>query len=238
MTATQAAGPRRLLVISAHPDDIEFGVAGTVAKHVGDGWEVTYAIATSGEAGSQDAADDPAEFGALRRTEALAAATAAGVSDVRFLGLVDGTLTAGPQLQEVLARVFRQVRPHRVFTMRSEQLPGGPFINHPDHRAVGIASLDVCLAAGTTGGWFRHLQLQEGLPSWKHLEDIWIYGPGDAEHVEDISGTIEQKMAALACHASQVTGATLTWVRTRFAELGASAGYDFGESFRILAMRR
>ncbi len=238
MAAPSDGLARRLLVVSAHPDDIEFGCAGTVAKLASQGWDVTYAIATSGESGSQDANDDPDEFGALRRSEALAAAAATGVEDVRFLGFVDGTVAPGAELLEALARVFRQVRPHRVMTMRTEQLPGGPVINHPDHRAVGTAMLDVCLAAGTTGGWFRHLQLDEGLPSWKGLEEIWLFGPGEAEHVEDISATIEVKLAALACHDSQLSEDTLAWVRRRFAEIGKRRGHAHGEGFRIIPMKR
>lgn len=227
---------RRALAVSAHPDDIEFGIAATVAGLVEAGWEVTYAIATSGEAGSQDAADDPAEFGRLRREEAVAAARAVGVTDVRFLGFTDGEVRHGSDLQEAIARVFRQVRPHRVFAMTPRIVTGGR-INHPDHRAVGEATLDVCLAAGTTGGWFRHLALEEGLPSWKGLEEVWLYGPGMAEHVEDVSATFERKLEALACHASQMGPDTLTWVGEHFARLGASAGHAHGEGFEVLRLR-
>ncbi len=228
--------PRRALAVAAHPDDIEFGCAATVAKLVDAGWQVTYAIATRGEAGSQDAADDPEAFGELRRAEALAAAEAVGVHDVRFLGFVDGEVRHGPELQEAIARVFRQVRPHRVFAPTPAVLPGGR-INHPDHRAVGEATLDTCLAAGTTGGWFRHLALDEGLAPWKGLEDVWLFGPGMLEHVEDVGATFDRKIAALAAHASQLSEDTLDWVAERFGRLGAQHGFAHGEGFELVRMR-
>lgn len=233
-------GARRVLVVSAHPDDIEFGCAGTIAKWVAEGGEVAYVIATSGERGSQDAADDPAEFGALRRAEAEKAAAVVGVADVTWLGFEDGTCDERDQsLLEAIARQFRRVRPHVVVTMVPDLLPGGgPFINHPDHRAVATATLDVCLAAGTTGGWFRHLQLDEGLPSWKGVEEIRLFGPGLTEHLEDVSDHIEAKLDALAAHDSQVGPEVLDRVRRWLASNGELAGCDYAEGARILTTRR
>lgn len=231
--------PERVLAVSAHPDDLEFGCAGTIAKWVAGGAEVTYVIATSGERGSQDANDDPDEFGALRRAEAEAAAARVGVTDVVWLGLEDGTLEHGQDLLEAISRQFRRVRPEVVVTMIPELLPpGGMFINHSDHRAMSMATLDTCLAAGTTGGWFRHLALEEGLAPWKGLVEVRLFGPGVDEHFEDVTDHLEDKLEALGCHASQVDETTLDRIRAWLVANGEKAGVGAAEGQRIIRMRR
>jgi LmbE family N-acetylglucosaminyl deacetylase len=111
------------------------------------------------------------------------------------------------------------------------------FINHPDHRAIGQASLDVSMTAGTTPGHFPEL-LDEGLQPWRGLREVWIAGPGLMPNVVDITSTIDRKIEALMCHKSQVGDNAediAQFVRQYTSETGKSAGYEYGESFRIIS---
>src|SRR5439155_11400113 len=121
------------------------------------GWDVRYVIVTSGQKGVQDAEQDPAEFGAVREAESVEAARVVGVTDVTFLGHMDSEVVYGPGLLEDLSRQFRIHRPHRLVTMNPEPLPTEYFVNHPDHRFVGQAVLDVTMTGGTTAAIFPHL---------------------------------------------------------------------------------
>lgn len=231
-------GQRRALVVSAHPDDIEFGCAGTIARWVKEGWDVRYVIATSGQKGVQDARQDPHEFGRLREAESIAAAGAVGVTDVVFLGFMDSELTYEPTLLKAIAREFRRHRPHRLVTMDPAILPTEFFVNHPDHRTVGTAALDVTITGGSTAAIFPELLLDEGLEPWSGLEDIWIMGPAGGDEVVDVSDVIERKLEALSSHLSQVPPETVEFMRTRLADRGAQHGYAYAESFRVITRRR
>lgn len=232
-------GARRALVVTAHPDDAEFGCAGSVAAWVDAGWEVAYVVATAGERGSQDPHQDLVAYAEDRRREARAAAAEVGVTDVTFLGFEDGTLAHGEVLLKAIAREFRRSKPHRVVAMVPDLLPAPGFINHTDHRTIGIATLDVCLAAGTTNGWYPELATDEGLPAWRGLEQVWQFGPGLTEHVEDVTATIDRKIAALRHHVSQIGERDIgPWVKQRLRPLGARAGGEYGEGFRIIDLRR
>jgi LmbE family N-acetylglucosaminyl deacetylase len=114
---------------------------------------------------------------------------------------------------------------------------GDWFINHPDHRAVAQASLDVTLTAGTTPGHFPEL-LDEGLDPWRGLREVWIMGPAGGPRVVDISTTIDRKIDALMCHRSQVgedKGRISGWMRERTADIGKALGYAHAESFMVLS---
>lgn len=114
---------RRALVVSAHPDDIEFGCAGTVCRWVDEGWHVRYVIVTSGQKGVQDVEQDAEAFGRLREAESVEAAATVGVSEVVFLRYTDSEVAYGPALLEDLSRQFRAHRPHRLVTMDATALP-------------------------------------------------------------------------------------------------------------------
>ncbi|MGH2683990.1 MAG: PIG-L deacetylase family protein, partial [Actinomycetota bacterium] len=195
--------PRRALVISAHPDDIESGAAGTIAGWVDEGWDVRYVIVTSGQKGTQDAAIGPEELGRIREAESVAAARAVGVTDVTFLGWMDSEVVHGPELQQALSREFRRHQPHRLMAMKPDILPTDFFVNHPDHRAVGTASLDITVTGGTTAAIFPEL-LEEGLEPWQGLEETWLMGPGGGPTVVDVTATFDRKITALQAHVSQV----------------------------------
>jgi LmbE family N-acetylglucosaminyl deacetylase len=195
--------PLRVLVVAAHPDDIEFGCAGSVARWVDEGAEVTFVLVTDGSTGTVDTELMGERLADLRREETLKAARILGVDDVIFLGYRDGYVEPTLDLRRDIAREYRKARPHRLIAMDPQTLPGGWFVNHPDHRAVGQATLDVTITAGTTPGHFPEL-LDEGFEPWRGLREIYMTGPGGGEHAEDISTTLDRKIEALKAHASQV----------------------------------
>jgi LmbE family N-acetylglucosaminyl deacetylase len=230
---------RRALVVSAHPDDIEFGCAGTVCRWVDEGWDVRYAIVTSGQKGVQDARQDPHQFGRLREQEARRAAEVCGVTDVSFLGWMDSEVAYGPDLLKDVARQFRRHRPHRLVCMDPQPLPTDMFVNHPDHRFVGQASLDMTVTGGTTAAIYPELVLEEGLEPWRELEDTWIFGPAGGPMAVDITDTLERKLDALQAHVSQVGEWDVrTFMRQRLAERGEPHGFAYAETFRVISYRR
>jgi LmbE family N-acetylglucosaminyl deacetylase len=230
---------RRALVISAHPDDIEFGCAGTTCKWVDEGWDVSYVVVTSGQKGVQDARQDPEEFGRLREAESRRAAEICGIADVTFLRYMDSEVAYGPALLKDLARQFRRHRPHRLVAMDPQQLPTEMFVNHPDHRFVATASLDMTLTGGTTAAIFPELVLDEGLEPWQGLDETWIMGPAGGPVAVDITETIERKLDALQAHVSQVGEWDVrTFMKERLAEQGRAFGYDYAESFRVISRLR
>ncbi|MBV8162055.1 MAG: PIG-L family deacetylase [Acidimicrobiia bacterium] len=230
---------RRALVISAHPDDIEFGCGGTVCEWVDEGWDVRYVIATSGQKGVQDARQDPEAFGRLREQEARRAAEICGVVDVTFLRWMDSEVVYGPSLLRDLAREFRRPRPQRLMVNDPQPLPTEAFVNHPDHRFVGQAALDMTLTGGSTAAIFPELVLEQGLEPWRDLEEIWIMGPAGGPVAVDVTDTLDRRLDALEAHVSQVGEFDVrTFMKERLAERGRAFGYRYAESFRVISRRR
>jgi LmbE family N-acetylglucosaminyl deacetylase len=233
-----ATAPRyRALAVAAHPDDVEFGCAGTLANWVDEGAHVTICVVTDGSTGTQDRDLMGEPLAAVRRKETGRAAEIIGAQELIWMGLPDGYVEYTLALRRDLARVFRKARPHRYVVMDPTPTIEDRFVNHPDHRAVGQASLDVTLTAGTTPGHFPEL-LDEGLEPWRGLRELWIMGPGSKPVITDISGTIDRKIDALLCHASQVgddAEQIARWVRGFCADIGRPAGHAFGESFQVIA---
>jgi LmbE family N-acetylglucosaminyl deacetylase len=229
--------PFRALVVSAHPDDIEFGCAGTVATWTSRGAQVTYCIVTDGSTGTQDQDLMGERLAAVRREESQRAAETVGVTTIEWLNYRDGYVEYTLDLRRDVARVFRKHRPHRFIVMDPTPTIEDRFVNHPDHRAVGQASLDVTLSAGTTPGHFPEL-LEEGLAPWRGLRELWIMGPGTKPVGVDISATFERKIEALSQHASQV-GENIQeiagWLRTYAAEQGRPHGFEAAETFQVIS---
>jgi LmbE family N-acetylglucosaminyl deacetylase len=231
----------RILVIAAHPDDVDFGAAGTVATWTDARIEVVYCIATDGAAGGSDPSVSRSDMATLRRAEQKAAAAQVGVQDVRFLSYPDGRVEATLQLRKDVARVIRQVRPDRVVCPSPERDYVRPGISHPDHRAVGSAALDAVYPDARNPFAFRELLEDEGLEPWT-VREVWIYGPaapGAAVHYVDVTSTFDRKIAALREHASQVGGrdGLPDALRRRLAAAAAQAGLPEGrlaEMFRVI----
>jgi LmbE family N-acetylglucosaminyl deacetylase len=230
---------RRVLAVMAHPDDVDFGCAGTVARWTDRGIEVVYLMVTDGEAGGPADGMARAEMAALRRDEQRAAAKCAGVTDVRFLGYPDGRVEATLGLRRDIARVIRQVRPDRVLTQSAERDYRRIYPSHPDHRAVGSAALDAVYPDARNPHAFPELLADEGLEPWTAPE-VWVSGGPLAHHYVDVTETYPRKLAALKAHASQTAhrGDELdTMVRGYLAGNAAAAGLPDGrlaEAFHVI----
>lgn len=229
----------RVLSITAHPDDVDFGAAGTVAKWTDAGIEVVYCVVTDGDAGGFDENFPRAEMPALRRAEQIAAAKCVGVLDVRFLGYPDGQVEASLDLRRDLTRVIRQIRPDRVVCPSPERNYARVGISHPDHRAVGSAALDAVYPDARNPFAFPELRELEGLAAWT-VREVWIAGAPDPDRFVDVTATFPRKLAALRAHESQ-TGHRddlEELLRTRLAATArrAGLGHDrLAESFRVLS---
>jgi LmbE family N-acetylglucosaminyl deacetylase len=191
----------RILVINAHPDDVDFGSAGTVAIWTDAGIEVTYCVVTDGDAGGYDESVPRSEIAPLRRAEQTAAAKCVGVSDLRFLGYPDGRVEATLGLRKDLARVIRQVRPDRVLCPTPERNYVRMPPSHPDHRAVGSAALDAVYPDARNPFAFPDLLADEGLEAWT-VREVWMTSFA-ANHYMDVTDTFGRKLAALRAHESQ-----------------------------------
>jgi LmbE family N-acetylglucosaminyl deacetylase len=192
----------RALVIAAHPDDVDFGAAGTVATWTAEGIEVTYCLCTNGDAGGFDPAVARSEIAGIRQEEQRAAAKEVGAGEVVFLGYPDGQLTASFGLRRDLSRVIRQVRPQRVLIQSPEitwdRLPA----SHPDHRAAGEAALAAVYPDARNPFTHTSLLEEEGLQAWT-VHDLWVMGGPTPNHWVDITDVFDNKLAALRRHASQ-----------------------------------
>jgi LmbE family N-acetylglucosaminyl deacetylase len=192
----------RALCVLAHPDDVDFGSAGTVATWTDAGTEVVYCIVTDGDAGGFD--DTPrAEMGPLRQAEQRAAAAAVGVSDVRFLGYPDGRLELTLDLRRDISRVIRQVRPQRVLTSSPERFWERIGASHPDHMTVGESTMRAVYPDARNPFAFPELLADEGLEAWT-VSEVWLGASPRADHAVDVTEVVDRKFAALRSHVSQV----------------------------------
>ena len=191
-----------ILVVVAHPDDCDFGCAGSTARWTAEGREVSYCIVTDGDAGGSDRSVSRAEVAELRRVEQTAAAKAVGVSDIAFLGYPDGKLTPSIELRRDISRVIRQRKPARVVTQSPERNYERIFASHPDHLAAGEAAL--CAVYPDSRNPFAHMELleEEGLEPHT-VPEVYLMATMKGDVVVDITDTVERKLAALKCHASQ-----------------------------------
>lgn len=228
----------RALVIAAHPDDVDFGAAGTIALWTDAGLDVSYCIVTDGAAGGGDMSVPRTEMAAIRQAEQIAAAKQVGVHDVHFLGYPDGQAEPTLGLRRDLARVIRLLRPDRVVSQSPERNYVMVGRSHPDHRAVGSATLDAVYPDARNPFAFSELLAEERLEPWT-VREVWISGgPGPFTYV-DITDTFGRKMAALRCHASQISDpdALEQRLRVMFSRNAADAGLPDGrlvEAFHVI----
>ena len=191
----------RVLVIMAHPDDVDFGSAGTVATWTDAGLEVTYCLVTSGDAGGSDLTQSYEDRASLREAEQTNAAAEVGVTDLRFLRLPDGRLEYDLDLRKAITRVIRQVRPHRVLTQSSERNVDRIYASHPDHLAVGQAAIAAVYPDSRNPFAYPEL-IDEGLEAWT-VPEVWVMGgPQPNAHV-DVTDQVDRKIRALLCHETQ-----------------------------------
>lgn len=191
----------RALVVVAHPDDVDFGAAGTVATLAKDGVEAAYCIVTDGAAGGFDPSISRAEIAGIREREQRDAAAEIGVTDVRFLGYPDGSLTPTLDVRRAISRVIRDVRPDLVITQSPQRRWDSVYASHPDHRACGEATLDAVYPDSRNPFAFPEL-LDEGLEPWV-VPEVWVMAGPDPDQFVDITDVFERKIAALLRHVSQ-----------------------------------
>jgi LmbE family N-acetylglucosaminyl deacetylase len=237
-SAERSDSSARVLVIAAHPDDVDFGSAATIALWTDAGKLVSYCIVTSGEAGGNDRSVSRAEMVTIRQAEQTAAASEVGVHDLRFLGYPDGRVEPTLELRRDLARVIRQVRPDRVVCPSPERNYNRLGVGHPDHRAVGSAALDAVYPDARNPFAFPDLLAEEGLEPWVARE-VWIAGGPAPDHYVDVTATFARKLAALRCHASQISDPDALEQRLRswLSSTAAAAGLPEGslaEAFQVL----
>lgn len=193
--------PETVLVVVAHPDDIDFGTAGTVAALTSAGSTVHYALATSGEAGPpEDAPRD--ELKTLREAEQRTAAAAVGVEHVRFLGFPDGHVVADLGLRKAISRVIREVRPDLVITQSPERRWDRIYASHPDHLAVAEATLAAVYPDARNPHAHTDL-LDEGFEPHA-VPEVWVSMLDPVDVFVDITDVFDRKVAALSAHTSQV----------------------------------
>jgi LmbE family N-acetylglucosaminyl deacetylase len=222
----------RVMVIAAHPDDPEFGCAGSVLKWSEAGKQITYVLLTSGDKGSHDPDLRPGQLAARRESEQRAAAADLGVAQVVFLRHPDGILENTLELRRQLAAVIREHRPHILVTID----PWRHYQLHPDHRAAGQAALDAVYAARE---WYIFPeQLMEGVDPWR-VRELYLFWTDGPDYWEDISSCLDARIAALKRHASQLgleAEKLVERVRQRAREAGEKPGYAFAEAFKRIEL--
>lgn len=228
----------RVLAIMAHPDDVDFGAAGTVAQWVKAGISVSYGIVTDGDAGGFDPTVPRSDIPAIRRAEQRAAAAEIGVSDVHFLGYKDGDVTVTQDLRRDISRLIRQVRPQRMLIQSPdrnwERIPA----SHPDHLATGEAAIRAIYPDARNPFAHPELLQGEGLQDWV-VPEVWLMASPTPNHYVDVTDTFADKMRAIHAHVSQlpapdtVEDRVRTWLSAAAYEAGLPEG-RLAESFQIV----
>ncbi len=229
----------RALVVFAHPDDAEFGSAGTIASWTRAGTEVGYVCVTDGSAGSNEPVVVREELAEVREAEQRAACDVLGVAECAFLGVQDGMVEVTLDLRRAVTREVRRFRPDVLICPDPARYwdEGRSYINHSDHRAVGQVCMAVLNPDSSTRPQFPEL-LDEGLEPFE-IKHMWIPAwEGDADTFVDITETVETKIEALRCHKSQIHDWPVDdWIRQRAKDRGASQGLEYAESFKTFRLR-
>jgi len=227
------------MVVFAHPDDAEFGSAGTVAKWSAQGTAVAYVCVTDGSAGSNEPGVVRKELAVIREEEQRAACDVLGVGECAFLGFPDGYVEVTLDLRRAITREVRRFRPDVLIVPDPQRYwdETRSYINHTDHLAVGKACMAVVNPDSSTRPMFPEL-LDEGLEPFE-IRYLWIPAyEGDADMFVDITETIERKIEALRCHKSQIHDWPVDeWIHKRAKERGAAQGLEYAESFRTFRLR-
>ncbi len=231
-------GVDRVLVVTAHPDDVDFGAAGTVARFTDAGVTVAYCIVTDGEAGGSDLEMPRSVMAEIRREEQRKAAAEVGVTDVTFLGYPDGRVTASLELRRDISRVIRQFRPGRVITQSPERMWDRIYASHPDHMAAGEAA--ICAVYPDARNPFAHPELlsEEGLEPWT-VPELWLMALADPTIAVETTPVFDRKVAALKSHRSQVGEGEhieplLREWSTGLAKMWGMPEGSLAESFRVV----
>jgi len=232
--------PERAMVVFAHPDDAEIGSGGVIARWVAAGCEVTYVLCTDGGAGTADRTLTPEQLAEKRAAEQRAAANFMGVKHVVMLGYPDGGLDPTREFLGDVVRAIRTYRPHTVFTHDPYRIKG---FQHRDHRAVGITTQDAVYPYARDHLHFPDHITREGLEPHK-VRELWYWGMDEPDIIVDVTDGIDQQIAALIRHESQMPGFNVPRgetigqrVKERAKELADGYDFTYGAAFRRLTAR-
>jgi len=236
LTAFDVSKVKRALVVVAHPDDIDFGCAGTVAQWTAAGVEVSYCLVSDGNAGGYDRSVSRTDMATLRQAEQTEAAKRVGVTDLHFLGHQDGAIYVTHELRRDISRVIRLTRPDVVVTQSPDRNLDHIYTSHPDHMAAGEATM--CAVYPDARNPFAHPELldEEGLEPHAAPQVLLMSHPG-ADFYVDITTSIDDKIEALRCHESQTAHMTeldqmmRTWASDNAKRAGMPEGVLL-ETFR------
>ena len=224
-----------VMVISPHPDDAEFGVAGTVAKWTKEGKQVMYVVCTSGDKGTSDRSLKPEQLAKIREKEQRAAAEILGVREVVFLRYPDQSLEDTPDFRKQIVRLIRIFKP----TIVASSDPYRRYIWHRDHRITGQVVLDAVFPFARDHLAYPDM-LQEGIQPHK-VKEILLWGSENINYRSDITNTFDLKLAALHCHESQVkerTNPVADWIRERCRNLAEGEDFELAEGFHRVELSR
>lgn len=226
-----------VLVVAAHPDDADIGCGGAMARLVAEGRQVVVAVVTDGSEGGEDPSMPDEVLRDRREAEQRAALAELGIADVEFLRFPDGRLEPTLELRRTLTRLIRRCRPATVFAHDPTAHLFEGYINHPDHRTSGVATLDAIFPAAGNPRSFREL-LAEGLVAHK-VKSVYLFYTANANAWIDISGApLDRKIAALSRHESQLGPGWdgEEWLRKQAASEGKAAGLAAAEGFRRITI--
>jgi len=226
--------PVDILVITAHPDDAEYGIAGTIARWTQKGKSVAYVLCTSGEKGTSDRSIRPEDLKKIRQEEQRSAAKVLGVSQVEFLNYPDQGVEDTPEMRKHVVQIIRTYRPDIVATTD----PYRRYVWHRDHRMIGQVVLDAVFPFARDHGAYPDL-LEQGYEPHK-VKELFFFGAEDVNYYSDISETWDIKVAALKCHASQMRELKKDdlegWLRERYTRRAKGSKYELAESFHRLTL--
>ena len=221
--------PAQVMVVTAHPDDAEYGVAGTVARWVREGKSVIYVVCTSGDKGTSDPNVKPEELARIREEEQLAVAKLLGVREVIFLRHPDQSLEDTPEFRKEIVRLIRMYKPETVVTSD----PYRRYIWHRDHRIAGQVTLDAIFPYARDHLAYPEL-LEEGFQPHK-VKEVLLWGTEDPNYRSDITDTFDIKIAALRCHKSQLASHPFSdmakWLRERAMTMAEGEDFELAEAF-------
>lgn len=228
--------PAQVMVVTPHPDDAEFGVAGTVVHWTREGKDVIYVVCTNGDKGTSDLNMKPEELAKIREQEQLAAAKLLGVREVIFLRHPDQSLEDTPEFRKELVRLIRMYRPETVVTAA----PYRGYIWHRDHRITSRVTLDAVFPYARDFLAYPDL-LEEGLQPHK-VKEVLLWGSEDPNYRSNITDTFDIKIAALRCHKSQISDNPSSKLKEQMRErhkmLAQEEDYELAEAFHRVELRQ
>ena len=235
--ASDGAHYQRAMVVVAHPDDAEWGCAGTVAKWCAEGWEVVYVLCTDGSKGSEDPEMTSGRLVEIRKQEQLNAGKVLGLKDIVFLGYEDSMLEPTLELRRDIAREIRRHRPDVLICMNPvRSVDGAGYLGHPDHFASGEAALSAVFPSSRDRLTFTEL-LREGLEPHK-VKEVWMMFHGDtADKFVDVSAYMDTAVDALKQHQTQVSEEDAeVGMRQWRNSTGQKVGFEFAEAFKVFQL--